>query len=146
MCQKMPPKSAKLRHYSLSRQNSVKFWKDFTPDRIFFTPTLLACWYVFAFLQVCRQYKYGVWHYKCVDFLGSRLRIGGEKVWCCCYHNTTVRHAMHCSRCVLCHNFRVDQIGGLLSFNSLLKQSLFLKRYIYFADKPSTIEQQRYIL
>ena len=47
----MPPKSAKLRHYSLSRQNSVKFCKYFTQDRVFFTPTLLACLYVFASLS-----------------------------------------------------------------------------------------------
>ena len=50
MCQKMPPKSAILRHYSLSRQNSVTFCKDFTPYRIFFTPTLFARLYVFASL------------------------------------------------------------------------------------------------
>ena len=37
MCQKMPPKSAKLRQYSLSRQNSIKFGRYFTPDRIFDT-------------------------------------------------------------------------------------------------------------
>ena len=29
---------------------SVKFCEDFTPDRIFFTPTLLAHWYIFASL------------------------------------------------------------------------------------------------
>ena len=46
----MPPKSAKSRHYSLSRQNSVKFCKDFTRDRIFFTQTLFACFYVFTSL------------------------------------------------------------------------------------------------
>ena len=46
MCQKMPPKSAKLRHYSISRQNSVKSCKHITQDRIFFTPVLLARWYV----------------------------------------------------------------------------------------------------
>ena len=33
----MPPKSAKLRHYLLSRGNSVKFCKDFTRDKIFYT-------------------------------------------------------------------------------------------------------------
>ena len=49
---KIPPKSTKLRHYSLY-QNSGKFCKDFTPDRIFFTPTVLARWYVFASLHPC---------------------------------------------------------------------------------------------
>ena len=48
----MPPKSAKLRYYSISRQNSVRFCKDFTPDRICFTPTLLAHLYVFASLPL----------------------------------------------------------------------------------------------
>ena len=37
MCQKNATKSAKLCHYSLSRQNSVKFCKYFTPYRIFYT-------------------------------------------------------------------------------------------------------------
>ena len=46
----MPPKTVKSRHYSLSLQNSVNFCKDFTRDRIFFTPTLLARWYVFPSL------------------------------------------------------------------------------------------------
>ena len=53
MCQKMPPKSAKLRNYSLSQQNSVKFSKDFTPDKFFFTPTLLVRWCVLASLSLC---------------------------------------------------------------------------------------------
>ena len=44
MCQEMPRKTEN----SLSQQNSVKFCKDFTRDRICFTPTLLARWYVFA--------------------------------------------------------------------------------------------------
>ena len=44
MFQKMQPKSAKLRHYSLSRQKSKNFWKDFTQDRTLCTPTLLARW------------------------------------------------------------------------------------------------------
>ena len=35
--QKMPPKSAKLRHYSLSRQNSVKFCKDLPEIGYFYT-------------------------------------------------------------------------------------------------------------
>ena len=48
----MPPKNPKLQHYSLSRQNSVKLCKDFTQDRIFFTPTLFARSYVFASLLV----------------------------------------------------------------------------------------------
>ena len=48
---KMPPKSVKLRHYSLYQQNSVKFCKYFTLDRIFFTPKLLARWYKFASLK-----------------------------------------------------------------------------------------------
>ena len=47
---KSATKSAKLHNYSLSQQNSVRFFKDFTPYRIFFTPTLLAHWYVFASL------------------------------------------------------------------------------------------------
>ena len=55
MCQKMPPKNAKLQHYSLSQQNSVRFCKDFTRNMIFFTPTLLACWYVFTSLNTSRK-------------------------------------------------------------------------------------------
>ena len=53
ICQKMPPKSAKLCYNSLSQQNSVIFCKDFTPSRIFFTPTLLARWYIFASHFIC---------------------------------------------------------------------------------------------
>ena len=45
----MPPKSVKLRHYSLSWQNSVKFCKDFTPDRIFLHQ---HCWHVGTFLHL----------------------------------------------------------------------------------------------
>ena len=43
-------KSAKLRHYSLSQQNSVKFNKDFTTYRIFLHQ---HCWHVGAFLHLC---------------------------------------------------------------------------------------------
>ena len=57
VCKKIPPKTAKSQHYSLFRQNSVKFCKDFTQDRIFFTPTLLARWYVFPSLVAC-----DMWH------------------------------------------------------------------------------------
>ena len=53
----MPPKSATQQHYSLSQLNSVKFWKDFTQDRFFFTQTLFAHLYVFAsllkMLKIC---------------------------------------------------------------------------------------------
>ena len=45
---KMPPKSAKLRHYSLSQQNSIKFCKKITRDRIFCTRTLFAHSEIFA--------------------------------------------------------------------------------------------------
>ena len=45
---KMPTKRAKMQHYSLSQQNSIKFVKDFTP-------TLLAHWYFFPSLL------YGEW-------------------------------------------------------------------------------------
>ena len=46
----MPPKSAKLQHYSLSRQNSIRFYTDFTWARKKFTQTLFARLYVFASL------------------------------------------------------------------------------------------------
>ena len=46
----MPPKSAKSRHYSLLRQNSVKFGLNFTQDRKHFTQALLARLYVFPSL------------------------------------------------------------------------------------------------
>ena len=59
ICQEMPLKTKKLRHYSLSWQNSKIFCKDFTRDRIFFTPTSLARWYVFASLNVwCSLVQY----------------------------------------------------------------------------------------
>ena len=49
---KMPQKRAKFQHHSLSWQNRVKFCKDFTRDRVFFTQTLFARSYVFASLAV----------------------------------------------------------------------------------------------
>ena len=49
MCQKMPPKIAKLRYYSLSRQNSVTFCKDFTQDKIFLHQ---HCWHVGTFFHL----------------------------------------------------------------------------------------------
>ena len=42
MPKKNPPKRAKLHHYSLSLENRVKFCKDLTPYKGFFTPTLLT--------------------------------------------------------------------------------------------------------
>ena len=57
MCQKMPSKSAKSRNYSLSRQNSVKIYTDFTRAREKFTPTLLARWYVFPSLCMSNNNK-----------------------------------------------------------------------------------------
>ena len=51
MCQKMAPKSTKLKHHSLSQQKSIKFCKDLTLERIFFTPTLFAQWHVFPSLD-----------------------------------------------------------------------------------------------
>ena len=57
MCKEMPPKSAKLRNCYLSQQNNVKFCKDFTPDKIFFTLKLLAPCYVFASLCHCKEEK-----------------------------------------------------------------------------------------
>ena len=56
----MPPKSAKSRHYPLSLQNSVKFCKDFNRDRILFTPTLLARWYVLTSLHTAANESYSV--------------------------------------------------------------------------------------
>ena len=47
--QKIPPKSAKSQHYSLSWQKSVKFGKDFTRDRIFLHK---HCSHVHTFLQL----------------------------------------------------------------------------------------------
>ena len=47
------PKSMKLRHYSLSRQNSLKFCKDFTKDRIFYTN---IGWHVFTSLEDLSNY------------------------------------------------------------------------------------------
>ena len=45
MCQEMPPKTKKLRHYSLSWQNSVEFCKDFKRDRIFFIPNTVGTFF-----------------------------------------------------------------------------------------------------
>ena len=46
-CAKKWHQKAKSQHYSLSRQNSVKFYKAFTKDRIFFSQTLFARSYTF---------------------------------------------------------------------------------------------------
>ena len=59
MCQKMPPKSAKLWHYSLSWQNSVKFCKDFTQNRIFL---LQHCWHIGTFLHLWAQRTFLPWY------------------------------------------------------------------------------------
>ena len=52
----MPPKGAKSRNYSLSGQNSVKFYKDFTQDRIF-SLTLFAYLCVFESLSALQTMK-----------------------------------------------------------------------------------------
>ena len=65
----MPPKSAELRHYSLSRQNSVKFCKDLTQDRIFFAWILFACSNVFASLNTmhCKALQCTAMHYNALQ-------------------------------------------------------------------------------
>ena len=47
---KMPSKRANVWHYSSSRQNSVKFCKDFTRDRIFLHK---HCLHIQTFLHLC---------------------------------------------------------------------------------------------
>ena len=47
---KMPPKSAKLQHYSLSRQNSLKFCKDSTQYRIFLYTNMVCTFVHFSIL------------------------------------------------------------------------------------------------
>ena len=49
LCQEMPPKTEKSRHYSLSQQNSVEFCKDFTRDRIFLHQ---HCWHIGTILHL----------------------------------------------------------------------------------------------
>ena len=60
----MPPKSAKSRHFSLSRQNSLKFCKDFTRDRIFFL-TDIVC----TFVRFCISGRWKVWFQQCLPHL-----------------------------------------------------------------------------
>ena len=79
MCQKMSLKSAKSRHDSLSWQNSVKSYTDFTQARKKFTQTLFAWLYVFAslFYTTCTLEKY---LFRFNNFITSRQIILGQQL------------------------------------------------------------------
>ena len=98
----------KSQHYSLSRQNSVKFGKDFNQDRICITPTLLAHWYIFASLGVRCQVS-GVtfflsfgrasWWSICYQAVLPRLVFGGrnQNDNICCWAAALYCTDLHCT-------------------------------------------------
>ena len=81
LLKKLPPKSAKLRHNSLLRQNSIKFGSNFTRDRKHFTQALLPRLYVFFFsiyqpdlffTQLNLTFQMTPHDFSCASFYGSR--------------------------------------------------------------------------
>ena len=138
----MPPKNAKSPHDSLSRQNSVKFCKDFMRHRIFSTWTLFARLYVFCIsgsAVQCSAVKFSVVQCSAVKYSAvpsSKIHHKFENI---------LRNA--CLSCIISRLQTEEELLGSWAFIApIMLQSVFVHNQIQFLVCNLTLNFKKHLV